>query len=110
MIITYIALDMRYENSMLQNNKTLGYQIVKRGHSKVKKANLSKSAMVIWGIFISATSVQRNFGTELTECNQKAIKFNQIFQSFSIFNLFDWHSIDSINRISIVRLRSVLIN
>ena len=42
------------------------------------------------------------------EHNRKAIKRNRTQSNFPKFSIFDWHSIDSINQISIVRLRSIV--
>ena len=42
------------------------------------------------------------------EHNRKAIERNRTQSNFPKFSISDWHSIDSINQISIVRLRSIV--
>ena len=54
-----------------------------------------------------AALVWRNFAADLfTEKydNRKAIEFNRTQSNFPKYSIFDWHSLDLINRISIVRL------
>ena len=41
------------------------------------------------------------------ERQSNAIEHNRILSNFPKFSIFDWHSINLINRISIVRLRSI---
>ena len=48
------------------------------------------------------------FNRTQSKGNRKAIERNRTQSNFPKFSIFDWHSIDSINRISIVRLRSIV--
>ena len=58
-----------------------------------------------------AALVRRNFAADLFAekyDNRIQLKGNRTQSNFPKFSIFDWHSIDSINQISIVRLRSIV--
>ena len=73
-----------------------------------------KTKPIVVNHVIISSLVRRNFAADLfaenmtIEVNRKAIKFNRTQSNFPKFSIFDWHWIDSINRISIVRLRSIV--
>ena len=58
-----------------------------------------------------AALVRKNFAVDLFAekyDNRSQSKGNRTQSNFPKFSIFDWHSIDLINRISIIRLRSIV--
>ena len=73
-----------------------------------KKTNCGKSR---YYLVLYAALVRRNFAADLFAekyDNRSQSKGNRTQSNFPKFSIFDWHSIDSIDRISIVQLRSIV--